>query len=390
MMRAAKSLPYPPHAAIDLPVASAVDLNLLRHELRTPLTGILSLAELMATKELPGQVPSWLDTLQACGRQMANLIDRSLRPDQFTGPVKAPAETDCCSLLEQIICSHWPAASVAHNKLLLIIPPEAAGYWQIDPVALRQAVDNLLANAIRFTRSGYITLEARLIPGSTARLDSLMLMVEDTGVTLQTVKSNLQDYAEFADRSYPMLTRGQGLQVVEQVCLGHGGQLKRYSSQAGGAGFAMCLPGAIRGKPLRSKPSQAGLLRNLRCLLLLEKPLDRVVMTMLACLDICVDVMNLNQQIDLHRLPRWQLAICAPSKLPQSCRSRDPCPDSRSLWLAAPISTANGTELYVQQLPEPLLQADLQTALLRCLVVQGLTVVAANDVSVERTQDALE
>lgn len=390
MMRAAKNLPHQPHAAIDLPMVSVADLNLLRHELRTPLTGILSLAELIATKELPGQVPCWLATLQACGQQMASLIDRSLCPDPITNPLKAPEETDCRSLLQQIICSHGPAACVTHNKLLLIIPPEATGYWRIDPVALRQAVDNLLANAIRFTRSGYVTLEVRVIPGRTERLDSLMLIVEDTGAALQAVKSNLQDDSEFADRSYPMHIRGQGLQVVEQVCRVYGGQLKRYAIRAGGTGFAMDLPQVLRGRPLRFKPFQPGLLRNLSCLVLLEKPLDRMVTAMLACLDICFEVTNLNRQIDLHRLPRWQLAICAPSKIPQSYRSPDAYPDSRSLWLVAPISTAKGIKLHVQQLPEPLLQADLQTGLLRCLVIQSQATGLAPEMPAETTQEVLE
>jgi hypothetical protein len=111
---------------------------------------------------------------------------------------------------------------------------------------------------------------------------------------------------------------------------------------------------------------------------------------MLACLDICFEAIEVNQQIDLHRLPPWQVGICDPSRIPVSYWSPDPDPDPLSLWLVAPVTSANGSELHLQRLPEPLFQTDLQTALLRCLVKQGQAAAPASDVSVERAQEALE
>ncbi|MDZ4728949.1 MAG: HAMP domain-containing sensor histidine kinase [Xanthomonadales bacterium] len=376
---------------VDLPIHLSADLNLLRHELRTPLTGILGLAEIMSAMELPAAATSCLATLQACGQQMASLIDRSLRPDQITTRASEIAATDSRCLLEQVIHSHWPAAQAGQVKLHLILEREASGYWLADSVALRQALDNLLANAIRFTYSGYVTLEAKVIPSVGEAPDSLLLIIEDTGAGLQRVENNLQEAAEFgaesgaefADRTYPMFSRGQGLQVVEQVCHGYGGRLERYSNETGGAGFAMFLPGVLRNRDKGIKPFQFGLFKKLRCLLWLEKPLDRVIMTMLNCLDIRFEMIDVSRQSDLHSLPQYHVALCNSAKMPLPSQIVGQYAESAPLWLMAPMVTANGSELYVQQLPEPLFQADLQTALLRFLVMQGRASVLATELTTE-------
>jgi anti-sigma regulatory factor (Ser/Thr protein kinase) len=357
--------------ALSAGLPAPVNLNLLRHELRTPLAGLLGLAEMMSAMELPGRAPYLLATLQACGQQMAKLIDRSLRPEQIATPAKYMTETHSRELLEQVISSHRPAADAARVKLHLILQLETLGWWRVDPVALRQALDNLIANAIRFTYSGYVTLEARALPGAADGLGSLLLVVEDTGTGMQRVESNLQDHAEFADRTYPMPSRGQGLLVVERVCHDHGGLLERYTNAAGGAGFAMMLPDVIRGQYRINRQFQPGLFKKLRCKLLLHYPMDRVVMAMLGCLEISFEVVDTGQGGDIAGFQPGYIAICNPSKMPENNWGLDHCPDSASLWLVAPLNTTKGTEHYVQQLPEPLLQADLQIALLRCLVMQA-------------------
>jgi hypothetical protein len=69
---------------------------------------------------------------------------------------------------------------------------------------------------------------------------------------------------------------------------------------------------------------------------------------------------------------------------------RSPDPDSLSLWLVASVTTVKGSEPYVHQLPEPLLRADLQTALLRFLVIQSQAIDLTPEIPAEMTQEAPE
>jgi anti-sigma regulatory factor (Ser/Thr protein kinase) len=350
--------------------AGEPDLNLLRHELRTPLTGMLGLAEMLSVLDLPGKAILWLATLQACGQQMASLIDRALRSED-SGTVLQPQRVDGLQLMESLVAAHWPAARAGRTSLILAFHPEALGLWQTDTVALRQAVDNLLANAIRFSRNGYVLLEVRAVAPQRAGVDLLELVIEDSGPDPKCTASNLQDESEFADRTYHMYSRGRGLQVVEQACQRFAGNLQRSASNSGGARFILTLNDMVPELQKQIQPFRPALLNKLHCLLKLEISRQRAVAAMLGCLDISFEAINPEVSPELNRLPPSQVLVCAQALLPLSLQRCNGNSTAHSIWLLASVPGTTGPELYQQLLPEPLFQADLQNALLRCLVVQG-------------------
>lgn len=369
---------------------NAVDLYQLRHELRTPLTGMLGLAELLAADDLPGHAPIWLATLQACGQQLASLIDRSLQAAIQPVELNQAKGTgiDGGALLEQLICSHWPSALAGDTGLHLLIQPQARTCWQVDPVPLRQALDNLLANAIRFSPAGYVLLEACVLSAATADSNTLQLVVENSGPgnvqavdhqragALQIADGNSAANAaggiEFADRSYRMFNRGQGLPVVEQVCHALQCQLQRTFTAFGGARFVLQLPAAILRHQRPIKPFGPDLLRKLHCLLFLEEPLMRLVAALLTGLEISWEPVDRLEEADFQALPQNQLLIGNRSRLPVLVPPLEKEFKPRSVYLVAKLNQASESEWYVQPLAEPLFQAGLQTALLRCMVLQGM------------------
>lgn len=354
------------------PAAVTADLLLLRHELRTPLTGMLGLAELLSAQDLPGNAPLWLATLQACGQQMANLIDRLLGPGEPAGERPEHQAVDGLRLMESLVAAHWPAARAGRTGLLLAFHQEALGLWQTDTVALRQAVDNLLANAIRFSRKGCVLLEVRVVAALRAGFNLLELEVEDSGTDPETSASNLQDEGEFADRTYRMSSRGRGLRVVEQACQSFAGKLQRSSSHAGGARFTLTLAAGVPGRQQPLQPFRPALLKKLHCFMKLEPFQQRAVAAMLGCLDIGCEAVDGELALVLHGLSPFRILICSQSQLPQSLLQGSTGTSARSIWLLARVAGTRGPELFQQPLPEPLLQADLQNALLHCLVVQGM------------------
>jgi len=373
-------------------LVSAVDLYQLRHELRTPLTGMLSLAELLSAQDLPGPAAFWLATLQACGQQMASLIDRTLRPEIQSAGINHGTETDVegGGFLEQLICSHWPAAKAGDARLHLLVQPKARTYWRVDQVLLRQALDNLLANAIRFSPGGYILLQASALPSGTGDADTLLLLVENGGpghgppVDVKRASSmqiadchftaSPDDDFEYADRTYRMFSRGQGLEVVKQVCHTLNGQLQRSGTPGGGARFEMQLPSVVLRSEKKIKPFSPGLLRKSHCVLLLEEHMELVVSALLTGLGLSFRV---NEDLDdaaFRALPEKQMLICNPSRLPASSSGMVKGLNPQSICILAKLTRHEKSEWYVQPLVEPLLQAELQTALLRCLVLQAIAV----------------
>lgn len=352
--------------------AVAADLNLLRHELRTPLTGMLGLAEMLSALDLPGKATLWLATLQACGQQMASLIDRALRSEEPGVALHQQQRVDGLQLMESLLAAHWPAAQAGRTSLMLAFHPEALGLWHTDIVALRQAVDNLLANAIRFSRNGYVLLEVRAVVPQRAGIDLLELVIEDSGPDPKSTASNLQDESEFADRTYHMHSRGRGLQVVEQACQRFAGNLQRSASHSGGARFILTLNGMLPETQKQIQPFRPALLKKLHCLLKLEVSQQRALAAMLGCLDISFETIRPETTLELNRLPPAQVLVCTRALLPPSLQQSSSNPAANSICLLVMVPGTGGVEFYQQPLPELLFQADLQNALLRCLVVQGM------------------
>lgn len=352
--------------------ATLVDLNLLRHELRTPLTGMLGLAEMLAALDLPAKATFWLATLQACGQQMASLIDRALRMEEAGFVAGQQPAVNGLQFIETLITAHWPAARAGGTRLMLAFDAAALGLWQADPVLLRQALDNLLANAIRFSRNGHVLLEVRMVAQDSVGFNQLELLIEDSGPSPVSIPSNLQDEGEFADRAYRMFSRGRGLQVTEQACQQFAGHLRRCSGNSGGARFTLTLNGLFPAHRQPVQPFRPALLRKLHCVLRLEKSQQAALAAMLRCLDISFEFSSQEGMQELDTLPPLHVLICATTLLPYSIQRCVGDSAAHSIWLLASYTGIKGPDFYQQLLPELLLQTDLQNALLRCLVEQGM------------------
>jgi signal transduction histidine kinase len=361
---------------------SPVDLYLLRHELRTPLSGMLGLAEMLAAEDLPGQLALWLATLQACGLQMASLIDRSLRPAVPAGPWDQPSARSINGrgLLEQLLCSHWPAAQAGSVHLYLLIEPEAQTEWKVDPVELRQVLDNLLSNAIRYSRSGHVLLEVSVTPAAMPDREILQLAVEnrcfdnaDEGrqisrSDLRIADSNAFTQFDYADRSYRMFSRGQGLQLVERFCRKMNGHFRRMNIEAAGTRFELQFPQVLPVQAANFKPFRANLLKRLHCQLLLDQPAERVLASLLTSLDIPVETIDRADEAAVHAMPGSQLLICNPARLPVGLIDHDDILSKYAMWIVFTQENTGHAQLQFQSLAEPLFQAGLQAALLRCLI----------------------
>jgi hypothetical protein len=353
--------------------AATVDLELLRHELRTPLTGMLGLAELLAATDLPSRAACWLSTLQACGEQLANLIDRALKSQPAGRSNSLAGAFDGARFLESLVMAHWPAAQSENTQLALVCSAAARTVWHTDAVLLRQALDNLLANAIRFSRGGQVLLEARVVPQPGGECNQLELAVENFPAATGPACSNLQDVGEFADRTYRMYSRGHGLQVVDSACQRLGGKLLQNRVDAGSTRFAVLLQGVIRQPGHQTRRFKPALLDRLGCILLLEPARERCVSAMLACLEITFTVIGPEQLPRPQSWPNsWILVTSQSGLLPLFPESVGE-PHADALWVVGCAQAGTGPELVRYRLPCPWFQADLQNILLRCRVEVELT-----------------
>lgn len=204
------------------------------HELRTPLSVIRGNAEGMLDGVYPRDDVHLETILDATG-VMARLLD-DLRTLSLTdtGALRLHKErTDIAELLDDIRVAFTPRAAEAGVAFQLDAQPLPA--LDIDPVRVRQVLNNLLDNALRHTpRGGRIRLEVR--PEGRAAL----FRVADTGkgISPEALPHVFDRFWKSADSG----GSGLGLAIARGLIEAHGGQIRVDSVQGRGTVVSFTLP----------------------------------------------------------------------------------------------------------------------------------------------------
>jgi len=353
--------------------------DLLRHELRTPLTGILGMAELLRHSDLSGEQSRLLLALQESGLQLQRLIDTcgSIGPGKLAG-LPVIALVNGLGLMEHIMRAHWPTARARNLELYLLFQHDLPLCWNTDAGLLRQVLDNLLSNALKFTTDGHVLLEARCGPGNES---DVTFLVRDTGIGIPDSDSSriycVHEQGGVVSRR-SQISSGFGLAVCSHIASRLEGRLSHDSLKSGGSCFRLVLPGiASRGTdtPVAVHPA---LTQRLKCRLMLKEPLDRVVRHLLTRMGASVEnggydtAMPLPEAIDA--------VFCDSTRIRQlhySLQTLEAASDGRPVLLwrhsgRAGYRPATEKRFSLIDLPKPLLPSSLESLLFRLALQREL------------------
>ncbi|WP_307799710.1 ATP-binding protein [Actinomadura nitritigenes] len=211
------------------------------HELRTPLSNIRGWLE-AAQDGVADLGPALTASLVEEATLLQHIVD-DLQQLALADVGKLrlhPEPVDVADLVEQIATVYRAAAEAAD----LVLTAEVTGRPQLDadPVRLRQAVGNLLANAVRYTPAGgRVSLRAH------ADGDDVLIEVADTGPGIAPEHlPHVFDRFWRAEKSRNRQTGGSGLglAIVRQLAEAHGGSAAVCSEPGQGATFVLRLPGS--------------------------------------------------------------------------------------------------------------------------------------------------
>ena len=257
------------------------DMAELSHELGNVLHGLLGMAQLVRDSALTVEQDQWLGAIEQSGQQLRRLIEafRPHRDRSVRRPDPGSSRIDGIELLEQVALSHAPAALDRGNRLLLIAGPDLPRTWRCDPCQLRQLLDNLLGNALKFTNSGDVQLEARNWRCNEDGSATLALAVTDTGpgIGAEVAGRMFGAYQQGSEgvRDAPQ-GHGLGLYICRRIAQALGGEIRWTTPAGGGARFEIRLPGVLVGPPVSIHP-HSRLLQSVCCRLELSGPLLRAV-----------------------------------------------------------------------------------------------------------------
>jgi two-component system sensor histidine kinase BaeS len=216
----------------------------IAHELRSPLTNIRGWLEVTRDGVVDPD-PALLAALHDEALVLQRVIDdlRDLA-DADAGTLRLhPEPVRCDELLDQVVAAHRVAADAAGVTLRTTV--DGTPWLDADPVRMRQALGNLVSNALRHTPAdGTVTLAARRDGDG---VGDVLLEVTDTGTGIAADDlPHVFDRFWRAEKSRSRRTGGSGLglPIVRHLVAAHGGTVDAASEPGAGSVFTLRLPGA--------------------------------------------------------------------------------------------------------------------------------------------------
>ena len=214
------------------------------HELKTPLTVVGGFAETLLDPELPAEERQrFARTIQASAQRMQRIVDDLLDLSRYESGAWRPdlGEVNVAALVNDAITAGSAAASARSVTLAADVAPDVARLTG-DPTALRQVLDNLVQNAVRYAPGGRVTVFARPEDGG------VRIGVSDTGIGI--APQHLPRIFERFYRVDPGRSRaeggtGLGLAIVRHLVEAHGGTVRAESTPGVGTTISFYLPNAV-------------------------------------------------------------------------------------------------------------------------------------------------
>ena len=216
-------------------------LATMSHEIRTPLNGVLGTVQVMARDVLPEAQKRRLDVVQRSAESLLDLLNAVLDISRIeTGQMTLyPSRFELDRLAGGVRAIYEHLAAEKHLSLHVEITPALARGRMGDEVRLRQILGNLVANAIKFTQQGSVSVT---IGGDDRRL---VFEVADTGPGIPLERqATIFDRFVQVDSSNTRAAGGAGLglAICRELTLLMGGEITLVSAAGQGARFRVELP----------------------------------------------------------------------------------------------------------------------------------------------------
>ena len=218
----------------------------MSHEIRTPMNGVIGLTQqLLSSATLSSADQALAQSIEKSGELMLEIINNVLDYSKIdAGLLQVDhIDFDFYDLLESTVSLYKGRCDEKQIALSMDMSPGTPRYIKSDPLRMKQILNNLLSNALKFTDSGSIDIKVDAVQESEG-LFSLNIVVQDTGVGMSSDKlayifDKFTQEDSSTSRKYG--GTGLGLAITKNLVELLGGQIHVESLQNQGSQFSISL-----------------------------------------------------------------------------------------------------------------------------------------------------
>ena len=220
-------------------LAKSMFVARMGHEIRTPLNGVLGIADLMAMEGVPEKQRAHLDLIRQSGRALLSLLNDLLDFSKIeAGKLTLTPTPQNLRLALEPACAAFRI--IAEEKGLRFRSDLRAvdAYFDVDGPRVGQIVQNLLANAVKFTDAGEVALTTHRREGGIA------IEVSDTGPGLSPtdIEQLFREFSQIERNGQVKTGTGLGLTICRELARLMGGEVSCVSTRGQGSRFILSLP----------------------------------------------------------------------------------------------------------------------------------------------------
>ncbi len=260
--------------------AKSAFLANMSHEIRTPMNGVMGVLHLLKAEKLTEEGRHMLEEALSCGQMLAELLNDVIDFSKIeAGRLELADEAlDPRGVVEGVVRLLRPQAE-AKGLLLRLDADADLGWVRSDPVRLRQALFNLVGNAVKFTERGSVTVRC-----TAPRHGMLRFEVIDTGVGIPAdVQHRVFQRFDQGDASTTRKFGGSGLglAITQKLAEMMSGSVGFSSEEGLGSNFWLEIAAPATEAVAQTYDTLEPVLEGLRILVVEDNPTNRMIATKL-------------------------------------------------------------------------------------------------------------
>jgi len=244
----ADQLKYEKVAAEAANVAKSNFLACMSHEIRTPLNGVLGMATVLSRMGLTSDQREVLKVIEDSGETLLRLLNDVLDLSKIeNGHLDiVQSEFVLADLVTSIDTIYRMKCEEKGLKFDIVVEPSLRAREYLGDVdRIRQILNNLVSNAVKFTEKGGVSVAIREKAHSFYGVLALEFKVTDTGIGIDAA-SLKKLFAPFVQADSSITRRyggtGLGLSISKRICQKMGGSITVDSRPGHGSTFTMVIP----------------------------------------------------------------------------------------------------------------------------------------------------